>query len=104
MEGLRMESNSLKIHHGPRLPKEAEMEEKVILTGTLIGAGKRLDCHVRAVQTTIDSTIPPAFSAFRIVESDAMDGLPDGDDYELHVSTGTRIQFRRRRGQFLPAL
>jgi len=74
------------------------MQETVTFSGTIIGEGQRLECEVRATKTTLVGD-PPVVSNYRIGESDATDGLPDGD-YELLVNR-ERTRFRRDRGRFV---
>jgi len=74
------------------------VQERIIFSGTIVGAHQRMQCKVRATRTTLD-TDPPVFSDYSVVASDATDRLPDGD-YELR-SNGERTQFRRNAGRFL---
>jgi len=74
------------------------MQETVTFSGTIIGGGQRLECEVRATKTTLVGD-PPVVSAYRIVESDVTDGLPDGE-YELLVNR-ERTRFRREAGRFV---
>ena len=74
------------------------MQETIILSGTIIGEGQRVECEVRATKTTLDGD-PPLFSGYRIMESDVTDRLPDGN-YEL-LANGERIRFRRSDERFL---
>jgi len=74
------------------------VQETVTFSGTIIGAGQRVECEVRATKTTLVGD-PPVVSAYRIVESDVTDELPDGN-YELLVNRG-RTRFRRDAGRFI---
>jgi len=74
------------------------VQETIIFSGTIIGEGQRVECEVRATKTTLDGD-PPVFSAYRVMESDATDRLPDGD-YELRANSET-TRFRRNSGRFL---
>ena len=74
------------------------MQETIIFNGTIIGEGQRVECEVRATNTTLDGD-PPVFSDYRIMESDVTDRLPDGN-YELLVNR-ERTRFSREAGQFL---
>jgi hypothetical protein len=73
------------------------MQETIILNGTIIGEGQRVECEVRATKITLDGD-PPLFSSYRIVESDVTDRLPDGN-YELLVNH-ERTRFSREAGRF----
>lgn len=79
------------------------MKEIVIFSGVIVGEGRRVECKVRAVKTTLDGApeIPPAFSEYRVMNSDATDRLPDGDNYEIHLTNGEHIPVRRCGGHFL---
>ena len=74
------------------------MQETITFTGTIIGAGQRVECEVRAIKTTLVGD-PPLVSGYWIVESDVTDGLPDGD-YELLVNR-ERTRFTRNTGRFI---
>jgi hypothetical protein len=82
------------------------MKEMVIFSGAIVGDGKRVECKVRAVKITLDGApdVPPAFSEYRVLDSDMTDKLPDGNSYEIHLSNGERIPVRRSAGQFLGRL
>ena len=75
-------------------------EFDVTLNGRIIGEGYILECKVRAVKTTLDEDpyAPPAFSDYRVWNSDETDRLPDGE-YELLVN-GQRILLRRQAWRF----
>ena len=77
------------------------MQETVIFSGTVIGAGQRVEFKVRATKTLLDEdpSVRPAFSGYAVMESDATDKLPDGN-YDLQAN-GERIRFRRSDGRFL---
>ena len=74
------------------------MQETVILSGTIMCERQRVECKVRATKTTFDKdpSARPVFSDYRIVESDATDGLPDGE-YDL-LANRERIRFTRDDG------
>ena len=74
------------------------VQESLVFSGIIIGERQRMECKVRATKTTLD-TDPPAFSDYRVMDSDATDRLPDGD-YELWAN-GERTRFRRNSGRFL---
>jgi hypothetical protein len=78
----------------------------VVFSGTIIGKDQQVECKVRAVKTTLDGApdVPPAFSEYRVMDSNMTAGLPDGDNYEIHLSNGERIPVRRENGQFLGRL
>jgi hypothetical protein len=81
------------------------MKEMVILSAVIVGEGKRVECKVRVVKTTLDgSGFPPAFSDYHIMDSDLTDRLPDGANYEIHLSNGEHIPVRRSSGHFLGRL
>ena len=77
------------------------MQETVIFSGTIVCEHQRVECTVRATKTTFDKdpSARPVFSDYRIMESDATDGLPDGQ-YDL-LANRERIRFRREAGRFL---
>jgi hypothetical protein len=77
------------------------MQETVMFSGTIVCERQRVECKVRATKTTFDNdpSERPVFSDYRIVGSDATDGLPDGE-YDLLVNS-ERIRFRRDDGRFL---
>ena len=75
--------------------------ETVIFSGTIISGDKQVGCKVRATKTTLGSSIPPVFSEYSVMNSDVIDRLPDGDNYEVQLSNGERIPVRREQGQFL---
>ena len=79
------------------------MKEIVIFSGVIVGEGKRVECKVRAVKTTLDGApeVPPAFSEYRVMDSDLTDKLPDSNNYEIHLSNGESIPVRRSAGNFL---
>ena len=74
------------------------MQETVTFSGTIIGEGRRVECEVRAIKTTLVGD-RPLVSGYWIVESDVTDGLPDGN-YELLVNR-ERTRFRRDAGRFM---
>ena len=74
------------------------MQETVIFSGTIIGAGRRMPCEVRATRTTL-ARDPPVVSGYWIVESDVTGTLPDGE-YELLVNR-ERTRLRRDAGRFV---
>jgi hypothetical protein len=76
-------------------------KETVIFSGAIVSNDQRVECRVRAIKTTLDPTIPPAFSEYTVMNSDVTDRLPDGDNYEIHLSDGERIPVRRQHGHFL---
>jgi len=82
------------------------MKEIVVFSGLIVGEGKRVECKVRAAKTTLDgsSDVPPAFSEYRVMDSDLTDRLPDGNSYEIHLSNGECIPVRRSAGHFLGRL
>ena len=77
------------------------MQETVMFGGIIVCERQRFECTVRATKTTFDKdpSARPVFSDYRILESDATDGLPDGQ-YDL-LANGERIRFRRDAGRFL---
>ena len=77
------------------------MQETVMFSGTIVCERQRVECKVRATKTTFDKdpSTRPVFSEYRIMESDATDGLPDGQ-YDL-LANGERIRFSRDAGRFL---
>jgi len=82
------------------------MKDTVIFSGEVIGEGQTVPCKVRATKTTLDGhpEIPPAYSGYHVMNSNATDRLPDGDTYEIHLANGERIRVKRRNGQFLARL
>jgi hypothetical protein len=74
------------------------VQETVTFSGTIVGERQRVSCKVRATKTTLDAG-PPVFSDYRIIDADATDRLPDGDD-ELLANSETTL-FRRISGRFL---
>ena len=76
------------------------MQETVTFSGTIVCERSRIECKVRVTKTTFDKdpSARPVFSDYRIMESDATDGLPDGQ-YDL-LANGERIRFRRDAGRF----
>jgi len=78
--------------------------EQVIFSATIVSDGKRVECKVRAVKTTLAPSMPPAFSEYGVMNSDETDRLPDGDNYELHISNGDRIPLKKQHGFFLARL
>jgi hypothetical protein len=77
------------------------MKETVVFSGTIVGEGQRVECKIRATKTTLDgdSSAPPAFSNYSVMESSATSKLSEGD-YEI-VANGETIKVRRKNGQFL---
>jgi len=82
------------------------MRELVVFGGVIVGEGIRVECKVRAVKTTLNGApdVPPAFSEYRVMDSDLTDRLADGEDYEIHLSNGERTPVKRQAGQFLRRL
>lgn len=72
----------------------------VMLPGTLVGQGHEVNCQVSSIQTTLDGapSIPPEYSDFSIMNSDATARLPEGD-YELLVR-GERVSLRHKNGKY----
>jgi len=79
-------------------------KETVIFSGMIVSGDKQVGCKVRATKTTLGSNIPPVFSEYSVMNSDVTDWLPDGDNYEVHLSNGERIPVRREHGHFLARL
>jgi hypothetical protein len=77
------------------------VKEMVFFSGIIVGNGRRVKCEIQATKTTLpgDPPTPPAYSDYRIIDSDGVRGLPDGD-YEL-LANGERINVRRKSGSFL---
>ena len=72
----------------------------VMLPGTLVGQGHEVNCQVSSIQTTRDGAplIPPEYSDFSIMNSDATARLPEGD-HELLVR-GERVSLRHKNGKY----
>lgn len=81
------------------IPGGGIVQETIILNGTIIGEGQRVQCEVRATKTTLDGD-QPIVAGYIIVESDLTDRLPDGS-YELLVNR-ERTRFTRDAGRFFP--
>jgi hypothetical protein len=74
------------------------VQETITFSGTIIGEGQRVECEVRVTKITVYG-FPSVFSAYRIMESDLTDQLPDGN-YDLLVNH-ERTRFSRDAGRFL---
>jgi hypothetical protein len=80
------------------------VKERVFFSGIIVGDAQRVECEIQATKSTLGGVppFPPAFSDYRIMDSEATRRLPDGD-YEVLVN-GERIQVKRKGGYFLAQL
>ena len=77
------------------------VKQTVFFSGIIVGIGQRCECEIQATKTTLGGLppFPPAFSDYRIMDSEATRRLPDGD-YEV-LANGERIKVLRKAGYFL---
>jgi hypothetical protein len=77
------------------------VKETVFFSGIIVGKSQRIECEIQAKKSTLGgvSPFPPAFSDYRIMDSEATRRLPDGD-YEV-LANGERIKVQRKSGYFL---
>jgi hypothetical protein len=77
------------------------VKEKVFFSGIVVGNGQRVECEIQATKSTLGGVppFPPAFSDYRIMDSEGTRRLPDGD-YEVLVNS-ERIKVLRKGGYFL---
>jgi hypothetical protein len=77
------------------------VKERVFFSGIIAGDAQRVVCEIQATKSTLGGVppFPPAFSDYRIMDSEATRRLPDGD-YEVLVNS-ERIKVLRKGGYFL---
>jgi hypothetical protein len=77
------------------------LKETVLFSGIIVGNGQRVECEIQATKYTLGgvSPYPPAFSDYRIMDSEATRRLPNSD-YEVLVN-GERIKVQRKGEYFL---
>ena len=77
------------------------VKEKAFFSGIIVGNRQRVECEIQATKSTLGGVTPspPAFSDYRIMDSEATRRLPDGD-YEV-LANGERIKVLRKGGYFL---
>ena len=77
------------------------LKERVFFSGIIVGNGLRVECEIQATKSTLGGVAPspPAFSDYRIMDSEATRRLPDGD-YEVLVNS-ERIRVKRKGAYFL---
>jgi hypothetical protein len=77
------------------------MKEMVSFTGIIVADGQRIACEIQATKCTLGGVAPspPAFSDYRIMDSEAIRRLPEGD-YEVLVNS-ERIRVKRKGAYFL---
>jgi hypothetical protein len=80
------------------------LKERVVFSGIIVGNGQRVECEIQATKSTLGgvSFSPPAFSDYRVMDSEATRRLPEGD-YEVLVNA-ERIRVQRKGGYFLARL
>ena len=71
----------------------------VILNATISGGEKRVNCKIRAIETTLSPSIPPVFSNYEVIDTPETVQLPDGN-YEISVN-GEQIPVSKQSGAFL---
>ena len=79
------------------------MRERVILSGTIVGEGQKVDCDVEATKVTPDEDpyAPPTYVDFKVLHYRTTQPLPDGD-YDFRCE-GCTAKMRRKGGAFLKA-
>jgi hypothetical protein len=77
------------------------LKERMFFAGIIVGNGQRIECEIQATKSTLGgvSPFPPAFSDYRVMDSEATRRLPDGD-YDV-LANGERIKVLRKSGYFL---